>query len=240
MFQLMTIVLFSVIIITIYLSTSKDGIFSPGAAYALSFIPSSLLLLLYIEKWDVDLGLPTIFVIISGLLIFVITSMVVKKIKFAKLYAIKRAVSSYCSSLTTISGSSGIATWKYMFFIVFQFTTLIFLYQYIVSLVGVGSFAFVMNAIRQKTVAEYVDLPSWIGIMRSVSIVSGYIWIYLLLSNSFNKRDNLKIKIYLLINLCLSVIISLLLGGRGNLISIIVIGWSLYYTLSDTGTGKRN
>lgn len=236
----MTIVLFSVIIITIYLSTSKDGIFSPGAAYALSFIPSSLLLLLYIEKWDVDLGLPTIFVIISGLLIFVITSMVVKKIKFAKLYAIKRAVSSYCSSLTTISGSSGIATWKYMFFIVFQFTTLIFLYQYIVSIVGVGSFAFVMNAIRQKTVAEYVDLPSWIGIMRSVSIVSGYIWIYLLLSNSFNKRDNLKIKIYLLINLCLSVTISLLLGGRGNLISIIVIGWSLYYTLSDTGTGKRN
>lgn len=236
----MTIVLFSIIIITIYLSTSRDGIFSPGAAYALSFIPSSLLLLLYIEKWEVDLGLPTVFVIINGLLIFVITSMVVKKIRFARLYAIKRSVSSYCSSPSTISGSNGIAIWKYMFFIVFQFITLVFLYRYIISLVGTGSFAFVMNAIRQKTVAEYVDLPSWIGIMRSVSIVSGYIWIYLLISNRFNKRGTFKINVYLLINLSLSVIISILLGGRGNLISIIVIGWSLYYALSDTGIGKEN
>ena len=30
-----------------------------------------------------------------------------------------------------------------------------------------------------------------------------------------------------------------MLGGRGNLISIIVIGWSLYYSFSDTGIGQR-
>ena len=238
MFQLIIIVLFSVIVITIYFSTSNDGIFSPGAAYALSFIPSSLLLLLYIDKWNVDLGLSTVFVIISGLLIFSVTSMTVKKIRFARLYAMKKSVSSYCSSINKNSGSNEIATWKYMFFIAFQMATLIVLLKYIISIVGMGSFAFIMNAIRQKTVAEYVDLPSWIGIMRSVSIVSGYIWIYLLF-NIRRKKGALKVKVYLLINLCLSIFVSILLGGRGNLISIIVIGWSLYYSFSDTGIGQR-
>ncbi|NBH72682.1 oligosaccharide repeat unit polymerase [Clostridiaceae bacterium] len=233
MFQLSVIILCSLTVLLLHFFISDDGLLSPRSAYALSFLPATLLLYLYVEKWDVDLELSTVFVIIIGLVVFTISSLVTEKIKIRKISPLNERVEKLFVNRKE-EKKKEIETWKYIFFIIFQLITLYLLYGYIRSIVGGGSFLAVMNKIRQKTVAEYINIPTIISIMRSICLASRFIWMYLLIYITIYKTGSIRTKLLLLVNLAIGIIISMLLGGRGNLVDAVVVGWILYYAISGT------
>lgn len=188
---------------------NKD-ILSPSNLNALAFIPSLVLLLFYVVKWEVNLDSTTVLLITLGPLIFLAISILFKS------YKSKQFVKNGHNKIENIHQINVLV----MTFV--EIIALLLLFKYMVSFVGsFTNISALMLSYRYKS--DYItkaDLPTITSLFRLVSVYSGYIWAYLLSLNLIDKRSK-NIKLYI-INYVLSILVSLTSGARGTAIMLII------------------
>lgn len=202
----------TVLIIVYYLGRklcNKD-ILSPSNLNALAFIPSLVLLLFYVEKWEVNLDSTTILLITLGPIIFFIVSIICKGFKS------KRFIYNGYNKIENIQKINVLV----MTFI--EIIALLLLLKYMISFVGsFTNISALMLSYRYKS--DYItkaDLPTITSLFRLVSVYSGYIWAYLLSLNIIDKRSKNN-RLYI-VNYILSILVSLTSGARGTAIMLII------------------
>lgn len=232
-------VLFVLLIVMLYLSyiTSKGILFTPQFGFAISFIPQALLALFYVKKWNLDIGMETVLVIVGGICLFTICNVVFNKVKFSFNYGNKLNKNNTENNDDLIIR---IDTWKFLVLIIFQLLTILLCIRYLLSLVpGVD----LLSAI---TYYRYTNLfsnnmfviPSYIRMMRTFSISSGYVLLYIYI-HSMLYKDKVN-KIFVLSNIGLSLVNDMLFGARTGLAIFAVSFVVQYYFIRGKKYGWKN
>lgn len=225
---------FILLCITIINYYINDKIYiSPAVVFSGVFTFSSLWLIFYAKKWNVELNLNTIIVIILGNINFSIICKIVilyfnKKNK--KNYKEKQEVNLF-----------ELDNKKVNLFIVFCIIVNLLTLYYTVKSVD-GSFQNIGNALykyRNLTAykGENVNIPKIIDVLSGVMHASSYWFMYVFINN-FIKTGKFNIKI--LIVIILSIISSVFDGSRGALINNILAIIPLYSILKNKSTGFEN
>lgn len=234
MLNITIILMFSITLLAIHFKTKDDGVLSPRMAYYLAFIPSVFLLYFYIDKWQINFSRYTVTVIITGVSIFAVVSLLTETYGGV----VKRRIK--IRGINLERQLSEIQDWKYIFFLIVQLFTVYQMNNFIIAYIGYGGLGRFLNTIRQVSVIEYVDIPGWLGALRVLCLASGYIWIYLLEKKVlFNGKKRFTEMFLLLANLVLSVYLSGLMGGRGNVIEYVVTAWIMFYALSGLSNNPK-
>lgn len=204
---------------------------SPAVVLSGVFCFSSFWLFLYAEKWDVNLNLNTVGVIIGGILTFSIVCKMIN-IFFLKKYQFRKKENK---GLTEIK----IDDLKLNVFIIFALLIIILTLYYTIKLVN-GSWKNIGSALytyRHLTAYKGIDLgmPKIIDIFGGILNASSYWFIYVLINNYF---VNKKINIRHLIIIILSITSSMLDGSRGGLINNILACIPMIYILKTKYYGK--
>lgn len=205
---------------------------SPAVVFSGVFCFSSFWLFLYAEKWDVNLSLNTIGVLIGGIVTFSVVCKMIN-IFFMKKYQFRKKESK---GLTEIE----IDNLKLNIFIVIAIIVIVLTLHYTIKLVN-GSWLKLGNALytyRHLTAYRGFDLgmPKIIDILGGILNASSYWFMYVLINNYLLNK---KINIRHLIIIILSIISSMLDGSRGGLINNILACIPMIYILKTKHDGKK-
>lgn len=241
---LLLVVLAGVLLLCII--TSRKVLLSPQFGFTVGFFISVTYSLFYIKKWNLVLSIATFKVIGGGVLLFFIVSTIVQLMYKSPTNNLssKKSMNRVLNSLE-ISIYKQVDIWKLFIMLCFQLLTLIWLFLFLRRLTG-GGFADSIAYYRNSMFSESkMTLPKLLFHARAFCIASSYVWSYLFLSNLMlengkRKKGKWKYKFLLLCNLLISCVISIMLGGRGGLIQIIIAFIvQLYFLLGERNQWKN-
>jgi len=219
-----------------FLAMDKD-IISPAFLFTAPFCVAVIFAALYRKKWDLNIHLNTMLVLLLGCFLFVLTCFIVhytvgknirKRIRNGMIESV------YESSNTVVPIK--IEAWKIVLFIVIQLISVYIVSMDMRRVVGKygisGDFTNIMYYFREYHMhSDYdVALSSIASNLRLFSIAGCYIWIYVLLNNFLCKKHKSN-SILLIVSIVLGVINSIVLGARGEAIQLFVAVVVLYFFL---------
>lgn len=207
---------------------SRKDIISPAVAFLAPFSLATIDLIYNIDKWKVDLKWNTFWLILGGTLSFlfaiVICGVIGKKIRFRK----KRRCLNHESLMCTQSGDEiKFPRVNYLIFALFQLITFLICLQSVISIsrrygVSGGLSELIAGYKSVKTfTTEDVSLGGINNLLYDFCYSSGYIWFYIV---AYNLTHRKKVNVWTLINLILSIAVSLVKGSRGGAIALICSG----------------
>lgn len=220
----MIYVLFILLIIFTWLTYSyKKDIFHPICLICLSFCFSVFCAVLNIDNWGINLSESTVFLIISGIISFILPSIFTKKPKKCEKKPIENS---------EIYVSKNIL--KFFLFIQFIFLILfiIWMKNYFGSLSNIFNSNLMTEFRFEKSFNQAIEFPWYInqGIKFSKAFVYVITFIYINNSvvNRLKKQKN-KHKILLNLSIIMYALQTILTGGRSELILYIIFVSSLYF-----------
>ena len=212
---------------------SKNVLITPQFLFLVGFIMQVIYAFGYVNKYEININQKTFAVFILGAVIFVITSLLVSKVR------IKIKHSRIISSNLTINCEN----WKLVLFIIIQLAAI---YVSIRNLrrVASGSLMQQMYAYRAASFgynSQYsninTSLPLIVRTLRRLSFASGFVWGYLLVYSVVNK--NKENRLLLIANLVLSMLCDMLLGGRKGSFQIAFAMAFMYYIMRGNSKNWR-
>ncbi|MCD8290173.1 MAG: oligosaccharide repeat unit polymerase, partial [Prevotella sp.] len=216
----------------ICISTSRRIIITPQLLFSACFIPGSFYALFYVEKWKFNLANETLLIIIGGCSIFLLVSLIVGLIGHNNSLLHRLKIDE--NETTPIS----IEKWKLIGFIVLQAITVLWLIYTLMKLTGGISLSSAIYAFRMSMrTDDSLVLPRLLTELRRISVISGYLWMYLFLHGIVYKYKTERL--LLLVNVILSGILSSLLGARTGFIQMLVAMMFQWYFLNGRKKGWK-
>ena len=211
-----------IIILVLCFFITKQDIIHPTIAFIAPFTLAAIDLLYNINKWNVELKMNTYYVIIGGTLVFILATFIID-IGYKQLR-------KKCQNIKYKSDT----IYKYN---ISQINKLLFLmlqiFTFLICLIGVIKVArrFGVSGSISELIAGYKNLKTFttedVGLGKFVNTLydfcyaSGFVWFYLVAKKYIFKKKWDKL---VLINLCLSIAISLEKGSRGGAIALLCSG----------------
>lgn len=236
MIKLLFLIIY-ILMLTLYCRSTFDKfLLTPQFGVCIGFLISTVGLLFRYQRWDADISIQSITIIIIGLTVMVGTSVIMQK-----MLGIKNKLKRIEMPINDVKESDLLLEkWKVVFWTFIQIVSLIFVIRFLISNGGTKSLQSSINTYRRQIyiTGDAVSLPIITRIVRSICIASGYMFEYLL-AHRLVYGDNKRLTVLYLINILLPMISLTIVGGsRGGimqcLISEIVI-WFILYTYK---TGK--
>ena len=224
----MIYLLFISLLIMFYVSFiyNKKDVIAPAVVFCFGFLFQSIWAVAYAKKWDLGLHINTFLTIFLGVLEFIVTCIIIKKLY----YKYKKNERRY-SKIEKIE----IESWKKKAFIIFSsFVILINLY-FIIILVN-GDITNIAESITKYNKAlkfgesAFGKMPFIVNNLRIVVIYSGYWFLYVIINNYLCERIIKKDELVIII-LCL--IASIITGSRGDAFMILISGIVFFLIISN-------
>lgn len=232
----LAIILFIILVcITFVNYLVNDRVYiSPSVVFSGVFAFSTFWLILYAEKWNLNLGLNTFSVIVVGNIIFsfvckIINSFYKKSKKSEEIIEEKLMYEIKIDAL------------KLNVFLTFS-VLMLFLTLYFTIRAVNGSFSNIGSALytyRNLTAykGESVNMPFIVEMLGGVLHASSYWFMYVLINNYMvNKKINIKILLIIL----LSALSSTLDGSRGAIINSILANIPLFYLIKNKDNNYKS
>lgn len=215
-----------ILMLIISMTMSKHFLLTPEFGLLSGFILAFVVCSANIKKWDLQFSSQTFIVVIFGFVTIVIVSLMSKS-----LFKINKTLFAKFQRPDNkeIHVNRGIL----IIWTIVSIINLILVARFLMITTGSTSLQFGINAYRTQiyNTKNAEVMPFFIRIFRSMSIYSGYIFLYLVLYNILNKIKN-RNNIFYIINIVCAVVSSLIVGGsRGSLLQYIVSGITIYCTL---------
>lgn len=219
------------------LITSKKVLLTPQFGFTIGFFISVVYAIFYIKKWGLYLDKRTFWVIGGGVLLFYIISVIIQWLyRIMPIYASDKQPFSQLLSLFGIQINKKIDNWKLAIMAGFQLVTLLWLLFFLHRLTGRGLVGSILYYRSSMFSNQSITLPKLLFHFRALCIASAYVWEYLFLKNLIIEKNETRYLIWLVVNFLISSVISVLLGGRGGFVQIIIaFVVQMYFIL-----GKKN
>lgn len=226
-----------VIFILSYLFT-KD-IFSPPCMICESYALAVVCAILNIKKWGIDLGGKTIFIILFGILLFVIPYI------FFSLVTVRRNKKEIKDSNDNIQRNC-VDEFKYVNFskeicLILVFIQILFVISYLyffsksVGGISITNFSDQMSEYRKEiSFDNSLEIPTIIKQLHKFFKGFIYLFTYIILHNMIvakTKKEKRKVPLLFIISLLLFLIQSILSSGRAELVIYFIFALISYYLL---------
>lgn len=216
----------AVLLMITYFSFNKD-IISPSFLFIGGFTICSYIAFLYKNEWKMDeLHFATCYIIVGGGILCYVTELFYRK-KYRYVFMKKNIVPS---------GFSPIRLNKLIFFALFQLIVYALVARYKMTCAGsdlASSIAAIDQEVKYNEESSFA-LPWYLNISNAFCQVTGFIWGCLFVYYYYLPKKYTKQRIFILVNLVIAMIGTLLSGGRmpllDHLMAFIVI-WFVYYRL---------
>lgn len=212
----------SLLIIVFIISRSNPYfVISPQFAFTVSFIPSMILLSLFVDKWNLDLDNRTIALIIVGPAVFAFFSFISKKLTTKVRIKVFRSINRDDSRVFQHNISKVISYNKLVIFTIFGLIGMALTLGYIVSFTGSfgGGISLLLRNYRDAYNTESLDMPAIISVASMFATCISYYCVYYYFNNNKVLQGDRIRKILLILNWSPGFIIPLLSGARGGVIS---------------------
>ena len=193
-----------IILLCLSYRINQKDIGAPAVIFTLSFCFCSLWATVYSKEWSLELEMATYLVIVLGVADFILTSYLYRKI--LKRIRIKQKDRNFKEDNNT-------ENWKIIIFIGIEVLSIICTIICLKKMTGSLVLASAIAQYRDSIVFGNVEktFPKILTIVRIIVNGSGYWFAYIFANKLVSNR---KINIFVLIALLLSVINTLILGGR--------------------------
>jgi len=235
--------IYGALLIICLLSSYRNAMFTPQFAYLSGFFAQAVFAINYVEKWDLQLALPTFLVLSGGAILFVVVSLLGQRLFRLDFGIGNRELKSDWGIDDSYRHESNsewrIENWKLLLFFAFQIATII-LYVIYLSRFDAGSLSVAMYYYRHTkafTSIEIKDVSILLSQMRTLSMAFGYMCGYILMHSIVYKGGSNKTM--LVVNIVLSAIIGCLLGARSSLVSLGVSIVVLYVVFKERLTKRK-
>ncbi len=225
-----------IVILWIFVIIINKDLFSPSSLLCLSYIFAVICAIYNIDNWKINLHYNTFFVIVIGIISFLLSSFI-----FKSLYREKKEEGK--SKLNYIE----IKQYKLIFLDIISFIIFaIYTFYFIKALGGfsaLGNFSVAMEIYRGKTLLhDMILIPGWINFLTKVCRAIAYIYTYIVVNNIIvRKKENImhkqENKMLYLIGIILYLPLTLMSGGRYDLIVymiFVLIIWSIMYAIENS------
>lgn len=210
---------------------NKKDLIAPSFVFCVSFCFSCIWAVAYAKEWDLGLHSNTFWVILGGVLEFIIFS-----------YIIQSAF-SLVKGKNSISGKSEpikikIENWKKILFLMFCIFTIFYSVYSIVRVMN-GSFSNVAESIyayRNISIFsdESIPLPKLMVYSRYAVNAAGYWFAYIIINNYLVEK---KVDILSVLIVIMSMISSMTTGGRNGAVNIILACVAIFFILLNKKNG---
>lgn len=221
-----------IVLFIISFYAANQEIISPSVVFLAPFSLATVDLIYNIEKWHVDLKWNTFYLIIGGTISFLLA------ISLCKLFRIaahsKKRIGNFYSGKTVEGMTEKDVKFpriNYVFFAALQLLTFIVCLRAVTSIarrygVSGGISALIAGYKSLKTfTTEDISLGGINNILYDFCYASGYVWFYIV---AYSFTHKMKIDKWALVNLVLSIAISLEKGSRGGAVALICSGAAMF------------
>ena len=220
MIKIIVAVISLLIIVFIISRKTKYFVVTPQFAYVVSFIPSLVMLSLFIEKWRIDLDNRTILLIIFGAVVFTVVSFasekIIKNVRITISGSAKRNTSTIVLEEPLIKNST------LVIFIVAGLIGVVSYLYYVASFTGgfsLSNISLILMNYRNAYNTENLDMPALVSILSMIATCIADYCVYYYCKNRLLLKGLGTKKFLLFLCWIPGVIIPLLSGARGGVIN---------------------
>ncbi len=226
-FLLLNLVCFLIVI-------NRTDFNEPSLVFTISFLLLSISAAINAKYWLLDLHENTFFVVLLGVLEFVLVSLFIK-------YLYKKINHNDVKKNTLCNYD--ISNVKIIIFIIMSLVIFVLYLNYIVKSVGgnLSSIDSISQSIEKYSLAVKFNqgnlmngIPSWVTVLKDFIVYSGYFFTFLLINNKIVTKKYNKL---LIIQVLICLMISMLGGSRAPAFNIILAGISYYLLLQNKKNG---
>ncbi len=222
MIYLQTCILICLLLLFYWIN--KGDAFSPSFIFAASFTFSTLWACIYANKWNLELHQNTFNVICGGVLEFGIVCLIVHMASTL----LKKNRASYWarSNISIINIQRG----KLYLFIAFEIVTILLTVRFLLRASNSASLATAMFMYRNQldVFNKNIGMPSYVSWPRVCVNAAGYWFSYILANNYIATKKVPKLELAIVV---LSAVSGTVLGGRGNIVFLILAIAAFYWIL---------
>ena len=203
--------------------TTRGDLFSPEVMMTIAFLLSTICAIYQLRIWNYDIGFKSASIIVLALLLAIFVGLVVRN------YSIHKP-----RVLESLSCLSSIPDWALVVCLLVVLSTCAAMAYQVQRIGGTGELTDVMLNFRQEN-AYGTDLteklPGWVSQLQNLTSVIGYLFIFNMLCCS--KKISSGRKAINVLIIALSVLASMMTGGRFGTLCMVLGGlamfWVLYY-----------
>ena len=222
--------LFFIIILALLLILSfvfsKKNIMTPPIFFLVGFFASALYAVFYVNKMELEFSIDTIIVLVFGTILFTVPSC------FLMWFFENKSIRVYnYESITRDVKPISLDKWKLFVFSGVEALALLFYFRFIMRLAGTSSISVAMRYFdtTKKFTNQKIDIPSLVTLFGLATTAMTAIQIYLLCHQLVFKYHSGRI--FLIANVVMGVLYSLLSGGRNGAIEYVLLFVILMYFL---------
>lgn len=224
--KLLFVILYYCALLLLCKKCSKRIFFTPEVCFVASFLPQLIYALFYVERWNLDLNITTLFVYMLGATVFVVTSLLFKSY-FVRLNIKKVSLNE---TLFKIRLNSSFL----LFFAIFQFISFYYVSLTVEQITERPNLSEAIDMFGFLSKGSGLEMPNLPGKMNMVCYSSSYLWAYYLChAFVFRYKSNF---ILLFVNLLLSIIHHVLTGSRGGVVELIIASFFFLYLFKQIRT----
>ncbi|EPC71712.1 polysaccharide polymerase [Lacticaseibacillus paracasei subsp. paracasei Lpp126] len=199
-----------------FILNNRD-VFSPSFVFAASFVFCTAWAVAFSREWGLGLHSNTFWVLFLGVFEYIAVATFIHALFVAAKPVGQRKRADRLSGLTYIQ----IDSWKKIVFIIFELLTVAYISWILMKEVGTTSLPTAISTYRNSinSSIQVYTFPKPMVLMRTVTNASGYWFIYVMINNRLatKKNDYLVLSIVLL-----SIVSWSMLGGRNNVVNLII------------------
>ena len=230
MIKLIIILIFYLFLFLTGLALSKNVLITPQSLFLLGFIMQVIYAFSYVNEYEIYISQKTFAVFILGASIFSLTSFLVSKVR----------IRIYRNRIERSKLAINCENWKLILFILIQLAAVYVSIRHLRTIAS-GSLTEQIYAYRAASFgynSKYsnidTSLPLIVRTLRRLSYASGFVWGYLLVNSVVNReKEN---RVLLIINMVLSMVCDMLLGGRKGSFQIVFATAFMYYIMRGNST----
>ncbi len=202
---------------------NKKDIGAPAVIFSASFSFSSIWALVYSKVWNLSLNLNTYLVIVFGVFDFII-------ITYLSNIFLNKIISNRYNNSKCVSYNKIVENWKVILFIGIEIFSVLYTIKYLKQVTGNIFLSSAISQYRDSLILKgtVIRFSMILSFVRMIVNGSGYWFAYVI---SYDLIVNKKFNKFVLIALILSVINTMILGGRNEGINIILCLVIDYYIL---------
>jgi len=192
----------------------KADVLAPAVVFSFVFVISSLDLMLMSDYWNVTIQSVTLWIIVIGVLSFIIGSYLAKNVRFIRISVGGLSLVNYQENFRISRSFLNFMIAVYILFI--GISMLYVIRSRGVSSAITGLFSSYVTALGDDTELE---LPVFLSLPSKFLLLGGYIWGYFLVNNWI---INHKLEVRYIILFVLTLVMSVSNGKRGELVALVI------------------
>lgn len=245
MVYLIILILLEVVFFAFAYFFSHKDIMSPSVVMVIMFLASTGFAAGNLKKWQSDFSFEALMIISSGLFVFILTDVLIANASLKKGVRTSEQSITYTNN-TGVIEALNIKTIAVLFWILFDCITVYLYYRQVHRIVGgnFSSFASIIAQYRRIGIAELAggNSTSISGIINQLNrfvIASGYASAFILINNKISKKKKELKNIGLVIIIVLSLMPSIIVASRGQILKFICACGIEWYILWQIKNGWR-